>query len=228
MSRIPRVVVPGLPHYVTQRGRRHQQTFFADDDYAVYLESLLAGCERTGTLILAYCLLPSQVSLLLVPSSEDGLRIAIADTHRRHARAINLREGWQGRLWQERFASFPTDARHMLSAAKHIEMGPVDAKLVAHPAEYRWSSARAHISGEQDGVIDPSPLLNAGRGWERTLLSGRDLEMAETFRLHENTGRPLGSVDFLRFVERTLGRTLIPKKRGRKKKDCPGSESTFQ
>ncbi len=37
MSRIARVVVPGLPHHVTQRGNRRMQTFFLDADYEEYL-----------------------------------------------------------------------------------------------------------------------------------------------------------------------------------------------
>ena len=38
MARIARVVVPGMPHHITQRGNRRQRTFFGDDDYRVYLD----------------------------------------------------------------------------------------------------------------------------------------------------------------------------------------------
>ena len=37
MARIARVIAPGIPHHVTQRGNRRQQTFFSDDDYRTYL-----------------------------------------------------------------------------------------------------------------------------------------------------------------------------------------------
>jgi REP element-mobilizing transposase RayT len=37
MARIARVIAPGIPHHVTQRGNRRQQTFFCDDDYRAYL-----------------------------------------------------------------------------------------------------------------------------------------------------------------------------------------------
>jgi hypothetical protein len=33
MARLARVVIPGMPHRVTQRGNRRQQTFFNDGDY---------------------------------------------------------------------------------------------------------------------------------------------------------------------------------------------------
>jgi hypothetical protein len=36
MARIARVVAPGMPHHVIQRGNRQQQTFFNDDDYRFY------------------------------------------------------------------------------------------------------------------------------------------------------------------------------------------------
>jgi putative transposase len=47
MARLARVVAPGIPHHVTQRGNRRQQVFFNDDDYAAY-RALLAE-ENTGT-----------------------------------------------------------------------------------------------------------------------------------------------------------------------------------
>ena len=33
MARMPKLVVPGYPHHVTQRGNRRQQTFFCEDDF---------------------------------------------------------------------------------------------------------------------------------------------------------------------------------------------------
>ena len=40
MPRLPRVVLPGIPHHVTQRGNNRGQTFFEDGDYALYLDLL--------------------------------------------------------------------------------------------------------------------------------------------------------------------------------------------
>jgi len=37
MARLPRVVLPGIPHHVTQRGNRCERTFFEDGDYELYL-----------------------------------------------------------------------------------------------------------------------------------------------------------------------------------------------
>jgi putative transposase len=37
MVRLARVVVPGYPHHVTQRGNRRQPTFFDNNDFRLYL-----------------------------------------------------------------------------------------------------------------------------------------------------------------------------------------------
>src|SRR3954471_24796580 len=38
MPRTSRIVVPGVPHHITQRGVRRMQTFLRDGDFALYRE----------------------------------------------------------------------------------------------------------------------------------------------------------------------------------------------
>ncbi len=66
MARLARVVAPGLPHHVTQRGNRRQKTFFNEGDYAEYQRLLARSCENCGTEVWAYCLMPNHVHLILV------------------------------------------------------------------------------------------------------------------------------------------------------------------
>ncbi|MDD9877448.1 MAG: transposase [Magnetovibrio sp.] len=103
------MVVPGLPHHVTQRGNRRQKTFFRDDDYRVYLDLMREWCGRHGVRVWAYCLMSNHVHLVCVPETADALACAIGAAHRRYTRHVNFREGWRGYLWQGRFASFPMD-----------------------------------------------------------------------------------------------------------------------
>jgi putative transposase len=208
MARISRVVVPGIPHHVTQRGNRRQATFFQEQDYAAYLGFLATGCAKAGAEIWAYCLMPNHVHLIVVPRDEDGLRAAIADAHRRYTRMVNFREGWRGHLWQERFASFPMDDRHLLAAARYIELNPVRARLVKRPEAYRWSSARSHLTGKADDLVDPKAFLSRVPDWRGFLASGMTDDEARGIRAHEKTGRPLGDERFLTRLERLLKRTF--------------------
>ncbi len=116
--------------------------------------------------------MPNHVHLIAVPQTADGLARAIGEAHRRYTRWINFREDWRGHLWQERFASFPMDEAHFLAVARYVETNPVAAGLVARPEEYQWSSARAHLAGQDDGFGKVEPRTAAGDGGELARLSG--------------------------------------------------------
>lgn len=218
MARMARVVVPGIPHHVTQRGNRRQQTFFHQDDYIAYLDYLLEGCTKADTEVWAYCLMPNHVHLLLCPSKEDGLRAAIADAHRKYTRRINFRERWRGHLWQDRFASFPMDETHTLAAARYIELNPVRARMVHKPQDYAWSSAAAHMRLREDKCVDIRPLLRIEPNWSDFLNSEINASIVDTLRKHENTGRPLGDKRFIAKVEMATGKIMAPQKPGPKPK----------
>jgi putative transposase len=106
MARLARVVAPGIPHNVTQRGNRRQQTFFNDEDYQAYLELMSEWYAWYKVEIWAYCLVPNHVHLIAVPATKEGWKLAIGEAHRRYTRRINFREGWRGHLWQGRNSSF--------------------------------------------------------------------------------------------------------------------------
>jgi len=48
MSRLARVVVPGIPHHVTQRGNRRMPTFLCEEDYQVYLDLMAEWYDERG------------------------------------------------------------------------------------------------------------------------------------------------------------------------------------
>jgi len=213
---LARVVAAGIAHHVTQRGNRRQQVFFSAGDSAAYLALLAEGCQGAGVSVLGYCLMPNHVHLILVPSDEDGLRRALGETHRRYSRRINQREGWLGYLWQGRFASAPMDETHLLACARYVELNPVRAGLAEQPEQWRWSSARAHLTGQDDGVVSVQPLLDRVPDWAAFLAGGLSREAHASIRSGERTGRPLGSAQFIADLEHRLGRPLARGKPGPK------------
>ena len=167
---IARVVVPGYPHHITQRGNRRQQAFFCEADYRAYIDLMSGWCSKHGVDIWAYCLMPNHVHLIGVPQSIEGLTRVIGEAHRRYTRRVNFREGWRGHLWQGRFASYVLDEAHLIAAARYVELNPVRARLVRLPGEYLWSSAAAHIAGQNDDSKGSAAAWH-GEGLER--ISGR-------------------------------------------------------
>ncbi len=214
MARMARVVAPGVPHHVTQRGNRRLETFFSDEDYRAYRALLAEHCAAAGVACWAYCLMPNHVHLILVPSDEDGLRRALGEAHRRYTRRVNVREGWRGHLWQERFHSFPMDETWLLSAARYVELNPVRARLVKRARQWPWSSAAAHLKGRDDELATVAPLLELAPDWKDYLAEALEAEKLEALRMHARTGRPLGSEGFVRRLEKHFGRSLAPRKPG--------------
>ncbi|CAG0994007.1 transposase [Geobacter sp.] len=217
MPRIARLIAPGIPHHITQRGNRRLETFFRDEDYQAYLVLMAEWCRKCNVAVWAYCLMPNHIHLIAVPETEEGLRLAIGEAHRRYSVMINRRQKWTGHLWQGRFSSFPMDETYLLAAVKYIEMNPVRAHLAPDPYSWRWSSAKAHAVGKDDILVKVSPLLEMVGDW-KLFLSDADEEEADKIRSHERTGRALGADSFLESLELSLMRTVKRQKPGRKKK----------
>jgi putative transposase len=215
MPRGNRIVIPGLPHHITQRGNRKQPVFFSDDDRHAYCEIIAHYCKKTGTSCLGWCLMDNHVHLILVPPSEDSLRATIAPAHTAYSQRVNALQETSGHLFQGRFASYAMDDAHLFVAARYVENNPVKAGLVEHAEDWPWSSARAHILGETDGLTDIAPLGQHIGNW-RTMLAG-GLEAAdEAVEKAFRSGLPMGGEAWLSDMTERLGRRLVPAKTGPK------------
>ena len=72
MARLARLVVPGLPHHITQRGNRRQAVFFEEADRQCYLQYLAAAAPEAGVQIWAYCLMTNHIHLVAVPTQPES------------------------------------------------------------------------------------------------------------------------------------------------------------
>lgn len=214
MPRFARAVVPGVPHHVTQRGVRRMQVFFSHADYRRYLQLLALMARRYRLETWAYCLMPNHVHLIAVPGSTDGLARPIGEAHRRYAVHVNRREGWAGHLWQERFASCPMDEAHLMAAVRYVLLNPVRSGFVARPEDWPHSSARAHLRGERDPVVETSAMDRRVECWADYLKDDLPADDLGLIRRHTSTGRPLGSDDFIEQLEQSLIRRLRARKPG--------------
>src|ERR1700722_13278837 len=148
MARLARVVVPGHPHHVTQRGGPRARTFFFDADDALYRDLLAEHCGAADVDVWAWCLMPNHVHLILVPSDADGLLRTLAAVHRRYAGIIHARRKRTGHFWQGRFGAVVMDEPHLAAALRYVTLNPVRARLVERARDWRWSSTRAHLTGK--------------------------------------------------------------------------------
>jgi putative transposase len=225
MARLSRIVMPDVPHHVTQRGNRRLPIFFSDEDRAAYLALIAEAGKAHGTACLGWCLMDNHIHLILVPQTVDGLRATLAEAHRRYSRRINFREGWRGFLFQGRFASYPMDDAHLMTAIRYVENNPVAAKMVARAEDWHWSSAASHVAGKRiagDVLTDVAALGRHVRNWRAFLRIGLeamdDPATVEEIEARMRTGRPLASTEWIAEAEAAMDRKLGPQKRGPKPK----------
>jgi putative transposase len=205
MPRPPRLIVPGLPHHVTQRGNYRQEVFFRDEDRQSYLQMLKEYSREYGIAIQAFCLMSNHVHLVATPQDRDGLPRLLQRLHSGHARALHWRLQRTGHLWQARYGSVVLDECHFWTAMIYVEQNPVRAGLVHAAGDWLWSSAAAHLKNAADVWLDLSAwrLRFNPESWKRCLQLGlADAQTAERLREATRSGWPLGSDDFLDRLER--------------------------
>ena len=217
MARRARIVIPDIPHHVTQRGNRREPIFFEDGDQEVYRDLLAEQAQAARVEIWAYCLMPNHVHLIAVPKEAAGLGRAVGEAQRRYTNFINARRRWTGHLFQSRFASVPMDEAHLIAAVRYVSLNPVRARLVSRADEWPWSSVRAHLTGADDGLVRVRPVLQRVSDFAGLIASGAsDDDSFAAIRAAEKTGRPLGTADFVADLERRLGRPIARRAPGRK------------
>lgn len=217
MARIARIVIPGLPHHVTQRGNRREQVFFSDHDHEAYIGLLAGAANDAGSEVWAWCLMLNHVHMIVVPRDEDGLRKTVANAHRRYAARINARNQWTGHLWQGRFGSAVMDEAHLYHAIAYVSLNPVRARLVKRAEDWRWSSVHDHLAGRDGKLTTVAPVLERVGDFAQFLAHAYDETGLEAIRKSEVIGRPLGDTAFVEGLEAMTGRTLMAQKRGRKR-----------
>ena len=218
MPRIARVVAVGLPHHVTQRGNNRCRVFFGDDDRRFYLWKLAEYCRKYGFSVWAYCLMDNHVHFLGVPEREETLARCFGGTSLVYTQRVNRERRRSGRLWQNRFYSCPVEREsYLMPVVRYIERNPVRAGLVKRAWDHAWSSARSHVSGAPDPMLEtPGWLAERLRtvDYRSYLLSRSPGEEAE-IRSRTGTGRPLGGARFTEKLESKLGRVLTACRAGR-------------
>jgi len=227
MPRRARIALPNVPIHIIQRGNNRQACFFADEDYRRYLDWLAEYATKTGCRIHAYVLMTNHVHLLLSGEQADAGGALMKLLGQRYVQYVNRVYRRSGTLWEGRFRSCPVqEERYLLGCQRYIELNPVRANMVSHPAEYRWSSYRANAQGEPDVLVRPHPLYDALAGDAgNRLVAYRELfryelepGLVDEIRRATNGNFALGSERFATEVASMIGRRAVPGASGRPRK----------
>jgi len=222
MPRFARIIAPGLPHHITQRGNYQQNVFDDDNDRRRYLIWIEEYSRKYELSIIAYCLMINHVHFIVIPRDEDSVARTFNTAHMRYSQYHNKKIGITGHLWQGRFFSCVMDERHLAVAARYIERNSVRAHMAKRPDAYIWSSAKDHVNNTHSSIVDTRELFKyidiEQAQWKDFIGVIDDAGDVSTIRKYTMTGRPLGSELFVNKLEKRFGERLHALPVGRPKR----------
>ena len=228
MPRRSRLIVPGIPLHVIQRGNNRQACFFTDEDYQCYLDWLDEYSKKTGCAIHGYVLMTNHLHLLLTPKKSDSAGNLMKLVGQRYVQYINRTYKRSGTLWEGRFrSSIIQQQDYLFTCQRYVEMNPVRAGIVKHPGDYPWSSYRVNGQGAESRLITPHILyMDLGPKDEERQATYRELfrhalEPGEIDKVRKATNGNfvLGTNRFTKEISEILGCRVTPGKAGRPRKE---------
>jgi putative transposase len=199
MPRKNRYAPAGIIFHVINRANARQRIFHDERDYASFAWLLREARLKFEVRVLAWCVMPNHVHLVLQPQSAGGLSRMMHWVMTSHVQRHRKRHETIGRVWQGRFKAFPIqESAHFVTVLRYVERNPLRAGLVHSSAEWKWSSLQERLWLEgPKGVVD-TPPVDLPEPWASWV--DRELDSEELSRLRESVrrGRPFGSTEWMR------------------------------
>ena len=197
MPRIARVLIPGVPVHVTQRGNYRQNIFEEDDDKEFYIKSFFEFRKKHNVKVYAWCLMDNHVHFILEPKSICSLGKLFHDLNTKYVMYYNSVYSKSGRLFGDRFFSSILDEEHIFEAIRYVELNPFSAKMERNIASYPWTSARFNIP-------DWLEYLKTSTSDDST----DKLTAWTTIKRHTQRGIPSAELNFINAIAEKFNRTF--------------------
>ena len=111
--------------------------------------------------ILAYCIMPTHIHILLTPLHNNGVSIYMQNLLNSYTRYFNEKNKRKGPLWQGRFKSVTVNSdEQLLHLTRYIHLNPTSSGLVGKPEDWRYSSYREYVELEQKGICSFKDYIN--------------------------------------------------------------------
>ncbi len=227
MPRKARMFQANIPCHIISRGNNRNVCFYTHEDYLFYLECLNDACIKYSASVHAYVLMTNHVHLLITPFTKNSIPQVMQSIGRRYVQYINKTYQRTGTLWEGRYkASLINADQYLLACYKYIELNPVRASMVEHPAEYPWSSYAVNSgmrARRQLTMHDVYKRLGADhnarcQAYKELFSTNLSSELIDKIRQASTFSMPLGNNKFKQQIEQALKRKLGNAKLGRPSK----------
>ena len=233
MARLPRFDVPGYTQHVIQRGNNRSVIFAGEEDYVFYLNKLGDACKKYQCDLHAYVLMTNHVHLLMTPHLKGGIGKVMQMLGRYYVQYFNFQYSRTGTLWEGRYKATVLDSeQYLLSCSLYIELNPVRADMVKHPADYPWSSYHFNALGVSNSLVKTHPIYTAlghdassRQSAYRALFEHQIPERTmDEIRAATNKAWALGNEQFLQQIADLAQRQTQPRPRGGDKRSEKAKE----
>lgn len=161
MVRMARFLKDGACYYIQSQSYRGQTIFKADSDYERYIRLLKKYKIRYDINIYGYCLLSTEVRLIVHPSDSGKMPVFMQGMNQSYAMYFNIFYHRTGKVWGQRYKSSLICSDHeLIQCIKMIEFLPIKTGQVNSPMEYAWSSCSLRVMGS-DSIVDPMPPVGS-------------------------------------------------------------------
>jgi putative transposase len=222
MPRTARSIAPEYCYHVLNRGNKRAQIFHEPADYGQFLALIARAQERLELPILAACLMPNHIHLVIQPRGASDLARWMHWVFTTHVRWHHAKYATTGRVWQGRFKAFAIQAdHHLLTVMRYVERNALRAKLVERAEDWRWGSlAWRRTSGAIALADSPRPLPPY---WRQLVNEPQTHAEISEIRTCVNRQRPFGAQDWVATQAKALdvGQSLAPIGRPRKSRSVP-------
>lgn len=127
-------------------------------------ENIINGLNKNNVLveIVAYCIMPTHIHLLLKQIVDNGISKYIAKILNSYTRYFNLKHHRKGPLWEGHFNNVLVDSdEQLLHLTRYIHLNPSSANLVEKPEDWAFSSYMEYIKSDVfKGVCNFDNLFN--------------------------------------------------------------------
>jgi putative transposase len=213
-----------MPIHIIQRGNNRNTCFFNSGDYQVYLGMLAESAKAAGCRLHAYVLMTNHIHVLATPESTSSPAVMMKSVGERYTQYANRRYERSGTLWQGRYRSCLVDSeRYFLICQRYIELNPVRARMVGHPADYEWSSYRNNAHGQTRELITPHEIyvglgtddLTRQKNYRALFEAAIPETVLQQMRSATNGNGAFGDDAFVGRIGQVLGRNLWRQSRPR-------------
>jgi putative transposase len=223
MPRPPRLIFADQCYHVLNRANRRDEVFHEAADYTAFIALMTRAQERVELPILAACLMPNHVHLVVRPNGDADIANWTRWLFTTHVRHYHEKHGTTGRLWQGRYKSFHVqDDHYLLALLRYVERNALRANLVSRAEDWRWGSLNWRAARRAPLELS-SPPVELPSYWKEFVNQPQTAAELEAIRTSVNRQRPFGDPDWVerRARDAGLGQSLTNVGRPRKSRCGP-------